>query len=76
MGTLGGHFGVTGAPREAILAPRDHPGGPWEQQDGPEVVNNRVLVDFVLVLGLFYVNFGFRMLKVLFCGIVSKSSFR
>ena len=29
-----------------ILAPRDHPGGPWEQQDGHEVVNNRIFADF------------------------------
>ena len=41
------HFGcpfcISGAPWDPILALRDHPGGPWEQQDGHEVVNNRIL---------------------------------
>ena len=44
--TLGSHFGVSEAHWEAILAPRDHLGGPWEQQDGHEVENNRILVSF------------------------------
>ena len=50
-------FGISGAPWEAILAPRDHPGGPWEQQDGHEVVNDKNFVDFVIILGLVYVSF-------------------
>ena len=41
---LGIHFGTSGPPWEAILAPRDRPGGPWEQQDGFEVV---VRQDFI-----------------------------
>ena len=35
----------------AILAPRDHPGGPWGQQDGFEMVVYRTLFDFWLILG-------------------------
>ena len=52
--TLGGHFGVSGAPWEAILAPRDHP---WEQQDGHEVANDRILVDLGMISGLVSVSF-------------------
>ena len=55
--TLGSNFGTSGAPWEAILAPRDHPGGPWEQQDGHEVANNRIFVDLGVILGLVYVSF-------------------
>ena len=44
---LGGHL----APWEAILAPRDQPGGPWEQQDGQEVVNDRFFVDLGVISG-------------------------
>ena len=52
--TLGGHFGVSGAPWEAILALRDRPGRPWEQQDGNEVANNRILVDLGVISGPVY----------------------
>ena len=55
--TLGSNFGTSGAPLEAILAPRDHPGGPWEQQDGHEVANNRIFVDFGVISGPVYVSF-------------------
>ena len=55
--TLGNHFGVSEAPWEAILAHRDHPGEPWEQQDGHEVTNNMILVDFGVISGLVYVSF-------------------
>ena len=62
--TLGSRFGVSGAPWEAILAPRDHPGGPWEQQDGHEVARHRILVDFGVIAGLVYVSFlEFKMRK-------------
>ena len=54
---MGGHFGISGAPWEAILALRDHPGGPWEQQDGHEVVNNKIFVDFGVISGRVYVSF-------------------
>ena len=47
------YFSVSGALLEGILAPRDRPGGPWEQQDGREVANNRISGDFL----------GFKMLK-------------
>ena len=67
---LGVHFGTSGAPWEAILAPRDHPGGQWKQQDGFEVLDNRILLDFGVILGLVHVSvLGFRMLIFLFdCG--------
>ena len=54
---MGGHFGISGTPWKAILAPRDHPGGPWEQQDGHEVANDRIFIDFELILGLVYDSF-------------------
>ena len=60
---MGSNFGVSGALREAILAPRD-PGGPWEQQDGHEVVNDRIFVDFGVISGFVLFQFvGFKMLK-------------
>ena len=54
---MGSHFGVSGVPWEAILAPRDQPGGPCEQQDGHEVANDRIFVDFGMISGLVYVSF-------------------
>ena len=45
--TLGGHFRTS-----------DHPGGPWEQQDGHEVANNRIVVDFGVIPTLVSVSFG------------------
>ena len=57
FGTLGGHFGALGALREVIFALRDHFGGPWEQQDGHEVANNRIFVDFGVISGLVSVSF-------------------
>ena len=56
--TLGSHFGISGARWEAILGPWDHPGGPWEQQDGHEVANNRILVDLGMISGLVNVCFS------------------
>ena len=47
----GGHFGTSGAPCRTILALRDHPGGPWEQQDRHEVVWNMIFIDFGVILG-------------------------
>ena len=51
--TFWDHFGISGAPLGAILAPREHlgmpfwhPGGSWEQQAGHEVANDTILVDF------------------------------
>ena len=55
--TMGSYFGVSEAPWEAILAPRDHPGGPWEQQDAHEVANNRMFVDLGMISGLVFVSF-------------------
>ena len=34
-----------------ILAPHKHLGSPWEQQDGHEVVQNRIFKDFGSILG-------------------------
>ena len=36
------------------MALRDHPGGPWEQQDGHEVANNMIFVDFGVISGLVF----------------------
>ena len=48
---LGGHFGTS-----------DHPGGPWEQQEGRGVANNRIFVDFGVISGLISVSFwGLKM---------------
>ena len=54
---LGGHFGTSGAPWEAILAPRDHPGRPREEQDGHEVANDGIFVDFGMISGPVSVSF-------------------
>ena len=37
------HFGTSGAP-----------GGPWEQQDGHEGVQNQIFIDFELIVGFFF----------------------
>ena len=34
------------------MTPRDHPGGPWEHQDGHEFANNRIVVDFEVIFGI------------------------
>ena len=39
------------------MAPRDHPGGPWEQQDGLEAVDTRIFVDFGVIWGIVYAGF-------------------
>ena len=64
--TLGGHFGI-----------RDHPGGPWEQQAGHEVANDRIFVDFGVISGLVSVSFlNSKCGKCLFIfTLVSLSSF-
>ena len=54
---MGDHFGVSGAPWEAILALRDHPGGPGEQQDGHEVVNAGIFVHFGVIAGFVLCQF-------------------
>ena len=65
--TLGSHFGVSEAHWEAILAPRDHPGGPWEQQDGHEVANDRIWADFGVISGPVSVGvLEFKMCMFLF----------
>ena len=49
------------------MAPRDHSGGPWEQQDGHEVVWNRIFIDLGVILGLVYtIFFDFKTLGILF----------
>ena len=57
FGTLGYHFGTSGAPWGTILASREHPGGPWEQQDGFEVVDFIILLDFGVILGSYFESF-------------------
>ena len=65
---LGGHFSTSGAPWGTILAPRDHAGGPWEQQDGVEMVVYRILLDFrgdfgTCLFGLVSRSFFYRFLN-------------
>ena len=55
--TLVSHFGVSEAPWDAILALRDHPGRPWEQQVRYEVENNGICVDLGVISGRVYVSF-------------------
>ena len=54
---LGDHFSTSGAPWGAILVPRGHRGGPWEQQDGLEMVVYRIFFDFGVILGPVYISF-------------------
>ena len=53
-GTLFWHLGSTFG---VVLASRDNSAGSWEQQDGLEVVNNRIFVDFGMLLGPACVSF-------------------
>ena len=74
---MGGRFGVSEAPWDAIPALRDHPGGPWGQQDGHEVANDRIFVDLGEISGPVYISFwGSKCVKHLFMfRLVSRSSF-
>ena len=47
----GGPFWHLGSTLGAILASWDNLGGPWEQQDGHEVVRNTIFIDFGVILG-------------------------
>ena len=68
------HFGTSGAPWDAIFAPRNHPGGPWEKQDGHEVANNRIFVDLGVISGLVSVSFWVQnALEFFFFRLVSKT---
>ena len=75
--TLGDHLGTSGAPGGAILAPRDHPGRTWEQQDGREGANIRIFVDFGVISGLVCVSLcNSRCFKIcFFCWLASRSFF-
>ena len=53
---MGSNFVTSGVSWEIVLAPRDHLGGPWEQQDGHEVARHRILVDFGMISGVVYVG--------------------
>ena len=65
---LGIHFGPSGVPWDAILAPRDHPGRPWEQQDGLEMVVYSILFDLGVILGPVFISFlSSRSLKFHCC---------
>ena len=46
---LGDNVSTSGAPWGGILAPRGHPGGPWEQQDGFEMCIYRISLAFGVV---------------------------
>ena len=65
---LGDHFGISGAPWGAILTPRDHAGGPWEQQDGLEMVVHKILFDLGVIFKPVYIRFSrSRSLTNRFC---------
>ena len=73
---LGSHFGTSGAPRDAIFAPRNDPGRPWEKQDGHEVANNRSLVELGVISGLVSVSFWSQnYVFLVICKLVSKFFF-
>ena len=58
-----------------MLAPRDHAGGPWDQQDRLGMVVYRISFDFGVILGPAYIIFlNSRSSKFHFCfGLVSRS---
>ena len=73
LGTPAGHFSTSGALRGAILAPRDHPGGPWEQHDKHER-KNRIFIDFWHDFGTRVCSlFDFKKFDFCFFGFVSRS---
>ena len=77
FGSLGDNFGNSGAHWGSILALRDHLRGPWDQQDGHEVVRNTTFIDFVVILGPVYPSLLIsRSLKFhVVSGFVSRSLF-
>ena len=46
------------APSGTILAPWEHPGGPWEQQDGLEAVRHMIFMDLGMVLSPYFEGFS------------------
>jgi hypothetical protein len=54
---LWGIFFISGVRWEVILTIRGHPGTPWEQQDGYEVVGNTIFIDLGVILGSVYASF-------------------
>ena len=64
----GRYFRISEAPWVVILATRGHPGRPWEQWDGHEVVRNTIFIDFGVILEPVYVSFlTSRRLTCHFC---------
>ena len=52
-------------PRGPFLAFRDHGRGPWEQQDGLEMIFHRISFYFEVILGPAYISFfEFEKLKM------------
>ena len=54
VGYLGGIWEASGS---SFSAPRDHPGGPWEQQYGHEVARHRIFADLGMISGHVYKHF-------------------
>ena len=54
----GNYFNTPGASQRTILAPRDRPGKPWEQQDGLEVIVYMILFDLGVIAGFVYIGFS------------------
>ena len=61
--TLESHCGTSRAPWKVILASRDHPGGPWEQQTGHEVANDTFLLILQWFPDLFMADFHVQNLE-------------
>ena len=68
------------------MAPWDHLGRPWEQQDGYEVVRNRIFIDSAMIFGSYFdsclvteacnCNFCFRLVSRSLFSKISESKFR
>ena len=59
FGTSGAAWGIgiSGAPWGGILILRKHAGGPWEQQDGHEVANDKIFGDSGMISRPVHVSF-------------------
>ena len=71
---LGDYFSTSGAPWGSIFPLQGHSGGPWEQQDDREAVNNWILrvlgvtLGFVVHVKLLLLDFKMRNI-ILFSGL-------
>ena len=82
FGTLGYHFSTSAEPWVIIFASRDHPGESWEQQDGHEVIRNRISgwfwdpISRVCLAPRLEIQFLFRACFLAVFLLISESQFR